>query len=100
MDRKELYEQISITSKGNKEANEIREGLRMLPTETLKQIAHAEKTMLGITCTFGEPMSNGYYNIPSSCTHVFDSQGGLYFAMPNHCLIIPKGKPFKFNLNK
>ena len=99
--RNKFYEQIRITAKGKKELEEVQQGLRQLETKTLVQIAHAEKTLLGITCTFGEADGNGFYNIPSNCTHAYEHGGDLHFAMPNSChLILPKGKEIKFNINR
>ena len=98
MDRTDIYERIKITAKGTKELNEIKEHLKIIPDETLVQIASAERTITGITFTFGEPDRNGFYNIPNRCTHSYEHGGNQHFSAPNYSLIIPKGNSMKFNI--
>ena len=93
-------ERIKITCKGENDLKLVKVRLRMLPIETLTQIESAENTLLGTTCTLGKPNRDGFYDIPKECTHGYEHKDNLYFAMPNHCLIIPKGKNVKFNIGK
>ena len=96
----EQFDHIKITATGTSELKDVWAGLEKLPADTLAQIESAEKTLLGITCTFGKPNRDGYYNIPRECTHVYQHQGNTHFSMPNHCLILTEDKEVKFILGK
>ena len=105
---KKLYDEaiskIEVTALNNKQADSLREYLRILPLCTLELITHVKNTLLGVTCTFGKTNSDGYIDVPKEVTHIFESANGdLNFAMPNHCLILPKemrNQNLKLNLGK